>query len=91
MSAVSITVDGASMALTPKEARAVFTALQECRVAGKGERSRERTKERDLLIYDMHMGGHSDASIGRLVGRTAKAVRASIARVEGGRYGRVAT
>lgn len=88
MSTVAITVDGAAMTLTPKEARAVFEALQECRIAGKGERSHERTKERDLLAYDLHVQGHSDASIGRLMGRTARAVRAAVGRVESGRYGR---
>ena len=91
MSTVALTVDGASMTLTPAEARAVFEALQEHRVAGRGERSRERTKERDMLIYDLHEHGHSDASIGRLVGKTARAVRGAIGRVEAGRYGHAAT
>lgn len=82
----AIVIDGKSMSITTKEARSVLSALHECRVAGKGQRSHERTKERDMLIYDLHCDGHSDASIGRLVGRTARAVRAAVDRVESGRY-----
>ena len=91
MSTVALMVDGASMTLTPAEARSVFEALQECRVSAKGERSRARVKERDLLIYDLHEQGHSDAAIGRLVGITARRVRSAIGRVESGRYGHAAT
>ena len=91
MSAVAITVDGAPMRLTPAEARAVFEALNEFRMTRAGENSRARTKERDLLIYDLHEQGHSDAAIGRLVGITARRVRSAIGRVEAGRYRHAAT
>lgn len=82
----ALVIDGKAMSVTTKEARSMLNALHECRVAGKGAKSYERTKERDLLIYDLHCDGHTDASIGRLVGRTARSVRAAVGRVEAGRY-----
>ena len=83
-----LVINGQPMKLTPNETAAMLAALQEFRVSGKGERSYERRKERDLLIYDLHKQGHSDASIGRLVKKSARAVRGAIGRVESGRYGR---
>lgn len=83
-----LVIDGQAMRLTDNEAKAMLLALEEFRMKGKGPHSYEGRKEHDLLIYDLHQGGHSDASIGRLVGITARAVRGAIGRVESGRYGR---
>lgn len=82
-----IVIDGKAMKLASREVKVVLDALQDYRVQRYGSRSRAATRERDLLIAEMHDLGHSDAQIGRIVGRSAKAVRAAIGRVQDGRWG----
>lgn len=82
-----LVIDGKAMRLKNGEVKAILDALQDYRVTRGGGRSRAATRERDMLINELHDMGHSDAQIGRIVGRSAKAVRAAVARVENGRYG----
>lgn len=82
----TLTVDGRSSPLSPKECKVVLKALGEYR---KGLRSRRPSalREFDLEVWDFKRLGFEDIEIARQLGVTVKTVRGAIGRVENGRYG----
>lgn len=76
----ALVVDGRSSSLTPHELKAAAKAILDCRRGGKMQR-------RDLAAYEWSRKGLSDAMIGKMLGITARSVKAGIERVRNGRYG----
>lgn len=52
------------------------------------DKSESGMRDRDMWVYEMHRSGYSDFYIAQNLGVSRQTVKNSIARVEGGRYGK---
>lgn len=84
----TLTVDGSTAPLSPKEAKLLLRALGEYR-RGLKRMKPSVLQDFDFEVYGFKKLGYTDAEIARTMKVSAKRVRAAVERVENGRYGSV--